>query len=161
MPDRRRSSLPRRAQHSLGIAIDVAKRRSRRIGRKQRRRFVPLPLELDAVPAARLVAAGDENHPFLRAVRGGVVGGQEGFVVGHGEGGDVFGGEFGGAGADGVFDGAGDGALGEVGFCFFVPGAGLVAEGSLSLGCCEGWEGEREGGGEMHDGGLIVRWWGG
>lgn len=92
VPDGWGSSLPRRAEHGLGIAIDVAEGRGRRVRSEQGRGLVPFLLELHAVAGAGLVAAGDEDHPFLRALGGGAVGCEESFVVGHGEGGDVLGG---------------------------------------------------------------------
>lgn len=94
VPDRWGPSLPRRAKHGLGVAIDVAERRGRGVGGEQGRSLIPFLLELNAVAGACLVAAGDEDHPFLRALGGGLIWREEFFVIGHCEGGDVLGGYF-------------------------------------------------------------------
>ena len=109
MPDRRRLSHPRRAEHALHVAIDVRQIRRRGIRSEQTCRLVPFPLESLAVSAAGLVPAGYEDHPFLRRFRRVGVRGELGFVVGHCQGDDLFGCDFGGGGRDGGFEGGGDG----------------------------------------------------
>ena len=87
VPARRRLGHPRAAERALAVAVEVAEMRRRGVGGEEQGGGVPFFLEARAVAAAGLVAAGDEHHPFLGRV-GGVRGwGEEGFVVGHGEGG--------------------------------------------------------------------------
>ena len=165
MPNRRRLRHPSRAEHALRVAIYVSEGRGGGVGGEDAGGFVPDALEMGAVPAAGFVAAGDEDHVFVGGVVGGGVGGQEGFVVGHGEGSDVSGGDFGGGDADGVFcccccscgggrGGGGDG-IGDILFDVIEPVGSLFRErflsGLLGLGSsCEGWQGEKEGLREMH-----------
>ena len=110
------------------------------------------------MPAAGFVAAGDKDHVFLRGLEGVGVRGQEGFVVGHCEGSDVFGGDFGGRGADGILCGSGGGGgggdgIGDILFDVGEPVGCLFCErllSGLALGSCEDWQGEKKGLWEMH-----------
>ncbi len=160
MPNRRRFRHPGRAEHALGVAIYVAQGGGGGVGGEDAGGFVPHFFEMGAVAAAGFVAAGDEDHVFLRGLEGVGVWGEEGFVVGHCEGSDVFGGDFGGGGADWVLccccccgGGGGDG-IGYILFDVGEPVGCLFCEGLLSglalLGSCEGWQGEKEGLCEMH-----------
>lgn len=66
VPECRRLRHPGRAEGALRVAVYVGEARRRGVGGQEGGRLVPFPLQPLAVPAARLVAAGDENHPFLR-----------------------------------------------------------------------------------------------
>ncbi len=158
MPNRRRFRHPSRAEHALGVAVYVAQVRGGRVRGEDAGGFVPYFFEMGAVPAAGFVAAGDEDHVFLGGLERVGVWGEEGFVVGHCEGSDVFGGDFGGGGADGVLccccgGGGGDG-IGDILFEVGEPVGCLFCEGFLSglaLGRCECcWQDEKEGLREMH-----------
>ena len=152
--DGRRAGQPRRAQDRLALAVDVAEVRRGRVGGEDGGRLVPRALDIAALAEAGLVAAGDQDHPFVRAGRGGCggAGGEDGFPVVVGERDDVFGGDCGGAGGDG-----GEERGGEVGLGLFEVGLEVhaeEAEGFLVL--CQGEDRgkEEKGGGEAHVGGL-------
>ena len=165
MPDCRRFRHPGCAEGALRVAVYIAEGRGSGIGGEDCGRFVPDALEMRAVAGAGFVAAGDEDHVFVRGMEGGWVRGEEGFVVGHGEGSYVSGGDFGGGGVDGVFrccfcfsgggrGGGGDG-IGDILFDVIEPVGSLFSEGFLSWllglsGSCEDWQGEEEGLREMH-----------
>lgn len=152
----------------MRVAVYVAKGRGGGVGGEDCGGFVPDALEMGAVTGAGFVAAGDENHVFLRGFRGVGVWGEEGFIVGHCEGSYVSGGDFGGGGADGVFcccfcsrcscgggRGSGGDGIGDILFDVIEPVGSLLCEGFLSrllgLGSsCEDWQGEEEGLREMH-----------
>ncbi len=158
VPDGRRLRHPRRAEHALLVAVDVGQVRRRGVRGEQAGRLVPGPLEPVAVPAAGLVAAGYEDHPFLRRLGRGWIRGQLGFVVGHGQWDDFCGGYFRRGGCDGGLDGGGDGGDGggDVAAEGAEPVGGLFNEWLLDvLGGCESWQGEGEGVGEMHVCGVV------
>lgn len=66
VPERRRFRHPGRAEGALRVAVYVGEARRSRVRGQEGGSLVPFPLQPLAVPAARLVAAGDEDHPFLR-----------------------------------------------------------------------------------------------
>ena len=73
VPDRGRLRHPGRAERALPVAVDVGEVRRRGVGGEEGGRLVEFPLEAVAVAAAGLVAARDEDHPFLRLFGGGGV----------------------------------------------------------------------------------------
>ena len=89
VPEGGRLGHPSGAEDALLIAIDVGQVRRRRVRSQHAGRLVPFPLESVADAAAGLVAAGDEDHPFLWRFRGVWIGGKLGLVVIHCQGGDL------------------------------------------------------------------------
>ena len=164
VPDCWRARVPCCTQHTLGVTVDVAEVWGGGVGAEEDGGFVEDFGGVGALAAASAVAASDEDHVFVGGGGFGFggrgeVGGEEGFIVGHCEGGGGFGSQLGGRGADGVVGGFGDRG-GNVGFCFGEPGLGLFHERVLGLGGGEGGEGEGEEGVEMHGWCICSRCWG-
>ena len=95
----------------------VSELRGRRVSGQKRGGLILCFLDADAAAVAGFVAAGEEDLPIfwtLGGVRGG--GGENGLLIGGGEGHDVVCGGF----CCGRCD-RGGGCGGDVGFCFFDP----------------------------------------